>query len=203
MLFLSVGRLPESHGRNVTNSPMRTVVEVVPKPQVHRQLAADLPVVLHPPRINLAVHVVGHVADGHAVVAEERRHRVPLPGRRVFPDRQQLLEVGWRPRRGRELAVAEIAPSLGHRVLDEVHAHLDIVPSARIEGGREVVADLVVLLTRALRVVGRRANRVAREQDGRRAALDLAAAGHALENRRGVWRTTGGTVPHPASGSSV
>ena len=48
------------------------VIEIVPDAHVGCQLVADLPVVLEPRRIDLAVHRVRHVADRDLVVAEER-----------------------------------------------------------------------------------------------------------------------------------
>jgi hypothetical protein len=65
------------------------------------------------------------------------------------------------------------------------------VPPTKFKGGREIVADLVVALARALRVVGRRANRVSGEKNRRRTTLNLTSAGDALEDLGRVRRPAG------------
>src|SRR4030095_5751999 len=74
-------------------------------------------------------------------------------------------------------------------VLDEIAAQLDVVTATEFEGRREVVANLVVVLTRALRSVGRRADGVARKADSWSASLDFTTGEHVEQNLVGLRRT--------------
>ena len=93
------------------------------------------------------------------------------------------------------LAVDEYRPSQPlHQPCDIVYlmASPPILMSCRppsLERGREVVAELEVVLAGALRVVVRRTDGIAGERDARRAALDFAPAEDANEDLRGARRT--------------